>query len=88
MRNYLSECIKYKYKDSNEQVIQNYINYILEEEVPNNLENNNENKKECNSDLSFNSNENFEDDMDQLDDINNNFSENDKRIINIKNKNF
>ena len=88
VRNYLSECIKYKYKDSNEQVIQNYINYILEEEVPNNLENNNENKKECNSDLSFNSNENFEDDMDQLDDINNNFSENDKQLINTENKIF
>ena len=88
VRNYLSECIKYKYKDANEQLIQNYINYILEEEMHNNLENNNENKKKFDSDLSFSLNENFEDNMDQLDDINNNFSESDKEIINPENINF
>ena len=87
LRKYLSECLKDKYKDVTEQTIQNYINYIIEEEESNNLENNNEEKKECDTDSSFSLNDNFEDNMDQLDEINNNFSESEKEIINNENKN-
>ena len=75
-QNHLSVCIKYKYKD---EVIQKYIEYILEEEEPNNIGNNNENKKEFDSDSSFSINENIDDNMEQLDGINNNFIENDKK---------
>ena len=75
-QNHLSVCIKNNYKD---EVIQKYIEYILEEEEPNNIGNNNENKKEFDSDSSFSINENIDDNMEQLDGINNNFIENDKK---------